>query len=144
MVVDGCGGIGKTLFLIPQPLSSEARLEHDPPLRRHPNFKAQAAASSAAFQSAARTLTAAKGVTLIEQPASTVAFPGFTRAELSRGSVSLLKNQHADLEFNHMNTTYGIELLHTLLAAVRTRMEAAAARPVSKRTDEPRPDALRP
>ncbi len=134
---------GKPVFLIPQPLSSEARLEHDASLRRHPNFKAQAAAWLAAFQSAARTLTAAKGLTLIEQPASTLAFPGFTRAELSRNSVSLLNNKHTELEFNHMNTTYGIELWHALLAAVRTRVEAGPAPPLSKRTDQPGADALR-
>ena len=136
---------GKPVFLIPQPFSSEARVEHDPALRRHPNFKAQAAGWLAAFQSAARTLTEAKGLTLIEQPASTVAFPGFTRAELSRGSVRLqdVSAKHAELEFNHMNKTYGVELLHTLLAAVRSRMETGPALPPSKRTYEPRADALR-
>ncbi len=116
----------KPVFLIPQPLSSESRLEHERAVRRHPNFKAQAAAWLAAFQSAARTLTEAKGLTLVEQPASTVAFPGFTRAELSRGSGGLLSSnsRHPDFEFNHMNTAYGVELLHTLLAAVKTRAEA--------------------
>jgi hypothetical protein len=119
---------GRPVFLVPQPLSSESRLEHDPSVRRHPNFKAQAAAWLAGFQSAARTLTAAKGLTLVEQPASTVALPGFTRAELSRGSVRLLNSnaKHAELEFNHMNTAYGIELLHTLLPAVKTRVEAVS------------------
>jgi hypothetical protein len=57
--------------------------------------------------------------------------------------VSLLNNRHTDLEFNHMNTAYGVELLHTLLAAVRTRAEAAPAQLVSKRTDQPGPDTLR-
>ena len=135
---------GKPVFLVPQPLSSDARLEHDPLLRHHPDFKAQAAAWFAAFQSAARTLTDAKGVTLVEQPDTTVAFPGFTRAELSRDSVSLLNNKHTDLEFNHMNTTYGTELLQTLLAAVRGRVEVLPAAALSKRTDQPGPDALRP
>ncbi len=135
---------GKPVFLVPQPLSSEARLEHDSALRRHPDFKAQAAALFAAFQWAARTLTEAKGLTLVQQPASTVASPCFTRADLSRGSVSLLNNQHAELEFNHMNAAYGVELMHTLLAAVRSRVEAAPALPASKRADQPGPHALRP
>ena len=136
---------GKPVFLVPQPLSSEARLAHDQLVRRHRNFKAQAAAWLAAFQSAARALTAAKGLTLVEQPASTIAFPGFTRAELSRGSVRLLNNnsKHPELEFNHMNTAYGVELLHTLLAAVRSRVEPMPARAASKRADQPGADALR-
>jgi hypothetical protein len=117
---------GKPVFLVPQPLSSEARLDHDRSIRRHPKFKAQAAAWFAAFQSAAQALAEAKGLTLVEQPASTVALPGFTRAELSRGSVRLMdaSTNHPDHEFNHMNATYGVDLLQTLLAAVKTRAEA--------------------
>jgi hypothetical protein len=135
----------KPIFMIPQPLSSESRLKDDPAIRRHPNYRAQITALYGVYQSATRALAESKGFTLIEQPASTIGSPGFTRSELSRGSVRLLDSSvaHRDAEFNHMNATYGVALLQVLLPAVRAGFNAAPAQPVSERTDQPGADALR-
>jgi hypothetical protein len=119
----------KAVFLAPAPLPAESRVTADRFGRAMPrHFRANAEYIFESYRRVACALTTQNGIDLIEQPASTIASPGFTKNEFSRGSVRLLGDSvaHAQEDFSHMNKLYGVALFREIVTTVERALEGRA------------------
>ncbi len=118
----------KPVLIVPTPLSSETRLQNDAFLAPvAADFRPIAPKLFSMYRERARALAKAAGVTLVEQPDDTMAFPGFTKQHFSRGSLRLLHEAgHEESDFNHMNQEFGTVLLREIISAVRTSRAVSA------------------
>jgi hypothetical protein len=106
-------GVGKPVLLVPEPLLSETQARA---------FQDRVPELFSMYQSSVCSLASEHGFLLIEQPAHTIAFTGFTRGEFSRGSTRLAVDiEHRDDDYRHMNKEYGAVMFKEIFNAVEKR-----------------------
>lgn len=113
-------------FVIPRPRQSEDAIADQPQLVRDDKLRARFAAGDllgrahALMDAAYQRHAEANGYTIVWQPEHTYAPSGLTKREFSKGSKTLLGDEHETTDFYHMNTEYGAIMLSELTARLET------------------------